>query len=160
MLLEACFKSQEWDGESISTQHQLALLRETNENMAPYTRKEWSGDPLDIQAGGACLFSGDVVGLFPSLEVEVCAEAAGQTVARSYDQLQGVNLRHALVGLASANTPEINRDMARLDIHHLMPVRKYKKGTRPGEFTRELNQKAEPRRTSEVVDEGEAWCQQ
>ena len=67
MLIEACLKSQEWDGESLSTQHQIALLRNTNMDMAPYTRKEWSGDPLDITPGGACIFSGDVEALFPSL---------------------------------------------------------------------------------------------
>ena len=48
MLIEACIKSQDWDGECISTQHQLALIRKLNEEMEPYVRTDWSGGEDDI----------------------------------------------------------------------------------------------------------------
>ena len=73
MLLEACIKSKDWDGECISTQHQLALIRILNEEMEPYVRREWSGDGDDILSGGACLFSGDVEALDPSLAEQLGA---------------------------------------------------------------------------------------
>ena len=150
-------KSQEWDGEGLSTQHQLAIIRKVNEDMSPYTLKEWSGDPDDITGGGACLFSGDVEALFPSLDQEVCAQAARRTVARSWDRIRGVNIQHALIGLASANTQAIRTDMRELEILHIMPVRKFSRGTRPGEFTEELTRMAEVRKQSEVRDLEEAW---
>ena len=76
MLLEAITKSNEWDGESLSTQHQIAMLRQLNQNMAPYNRREWQGDPTDVTGGGDCIFSGNVEALFPSLDKEVCAQVA------------------------------------------------------------------------------------
>ena len=157
MLIEACMKSQEWDGECLSTQHQLALFREVNEGMAPYVRKEWSGQEEDVVSGGAGLFSGDVEALYPSLEKETCARAAGRTVARNWGKVKGVNICHALVGLASANTKEIKDHMKERGITNVMPVRKSSKGKRPGEFTEELTKLAECRKAGEVQDLGESW---
>ena len=57
-------------------------------------------------SGGTGLFSGDVEALYPSLEKETCARAAGRTVARNWSKVKGANVCHALVGLASANTHE------------------------------------------------------
>ena len=44
-------------------------------------------------------------------------------------------------------------------IRHLMPVRKHRKGVRPGEFTQELTQKAGAFKKTDVVDSGDAWFQ-
>ena len=84
------------------------MIRKADEDMSPYTLKEWSGDPDDIEA------------LFPSLDQEVCAQVAGRTVARSWDRIRGVNIQHTLIGLASANTQAIRTDMRELEILHLM----------------------------------------
>ena len=97
MLLEACMKSQEWDGECLSTQHQLALFRDVNEEMPPYVRREWSGNKDNILSGGTSLFSGDVEALYPSLEKETCSKAAGRTIARNWKKIKGVNIGNALI---------------------------------------------------------------
>ena len=157
MLVEACLKSQEWDGECMSTQHQIALFRRTNEEMGPYTRREWSGRSDDILSGGTGLFSGDVEALYPSLEKETCARAAGRTVGRNWTKIKGVNLHHALIGLASFNTREIRKHMEESGILHLMPERRHSRGKRPGEFTDELTRLADNRKHSEVEDLGESW---
>ena len=77
------------------------MFREVNEDMPPYVRREWSGNEDDILSGGMSLFSGDVEALYPSLEKETCSKAAGRTVARNWKKIKGVNIGHALIGLAS-----------------------------------------------------------
>ena len=57
------------------------MIRKVNEEMAPKIRREWSREPEDITGGGASLFISDVEALFPSLKQEICAQAAGRTVA-------------------------------------------------------------------------------
>ena len=75
--------------------------------------------------------------------MEVCATAAGELVSERWSRIRGVNIDHALVGLAAANTVEIKKDMKRLRILNLMPVRRYERGTSPKEFTSELGKMAE-----------------
>ena len=72
--------------------------------------------------------------LYPSLDKEICARAAGRTVARCWKNIKGVNIQHALIGLASFNTNEIREHMKERCILNLMPERKYKRGVRPGEL--------------------------
>ena len=151
ILLEACIKSEAWDGECLSTQHQLALLRQANSNLQLYRKNEWSGEQYDILEGGVCLFSGDVEGLFPSLDKEECSIAAGETVARCFNKLVGVNVNHALASLAAANTEEIKKDCIREGIK--LPARKHRRGVHPGEFTGELSQMAAGNKPETVIDE-------
>ena len=51
-------------------------------------------------------------------------------------------------------TSQNRKDMKDLGILHLMPVRRFQKGTRPQEFTKELGLMAKPNSTGNVVDEG------
>ena len=62
-----------------------------------------------------------------------------------------------MIGLASANTTEIKEHMREKGIINLMPIRKFSRGKRPGEFTDELTRMAECRRAGNVDDLGESW---
>ena len=75
---------------------------------------------------------------------------------QNWKKVRCVNIHHALIGLASFNTVEIREHMKEAGIINLMPVRKHRKGRRPGEFTEELTRIAECRGSSEVEDLGEA----
>ena len=79
-----------------------------------------------------------------------------ELLARNWNKGRGVDIHHALIGLASFNTVEIREHMKEAGIINLMPVRKHRKGRRPGEFTEELTRIAECRGSSEVEDLGEA----
>ena len=90
------------------------------------------------------------------MDKEICARAAGRTVARCWNRIKGVSIQHALIGLASFNTKEIREHMRERGILNLMPARKHKKGVRPGEFTEELSKMAESRSSAGVDDLGES----
>ena len=88
-----------------------------------------------VDAGGVTIFSRDVEGLYPSLEIEECSKIGGKLVGKNVDKLEGVNYNHALIYMVTnVSTDELSKG----GINHILPVRAHRKGTRPGMFTEEL----------------------
>ena len=67
----------------------------------------------------------------------------------------GVSYPHALGYLDSCGNQSI---IKKAGVSALLPVRVYRKGVQPGQFTEELGKRAEIRESSEVRDLGESWA--
>ena len=70
--------------------------------------------------------------------------------------MQGINYNTALVTLVSCvdRSKLINAGLGKL-----LPRRKHRKGTCPGEFTQELNQMATSNSNTKVTDQKEPWTE-
>ena len=81
-----------------------------------------------LQMKNHVLIGADVVGLYPSLDAELSAEAVREETVRSEIKFKGINNKEALRYIA-VNCDKF--EARRLGLEHLVPVRRFKKGQKP-----------------------------